>query len=52
MKNERGEMTGSGAIKNDIRAIGSLYKTISYIMIFVLNDRLRTVKFDVQMCAY
>ena len=37
-----------GSIKTDIRAIWSPYKMIAYIMIFVHNDRLRTVKIDIQ----
>ena len=39
----------SGAMINDIRAILSSYKMIyTYIMIFVHNDRLRTVHDDIQ----
>ena len=41
-----------GAVKIDICAIWSPYKMISYVMIFVHNDRLRTVQIDIQMCAY
>ena len=33
---------------NDIRAIRSSYKMMAYIMIFVHNDRLRTVHDDIQ----
>ena len=38
----------NGAIKTDIRAIWSSYKMIAYTMIFVHNDRLRTVHDDIQ----
>ena len=41
-----------GTIEIDIRGIGSPHKMISYIMIFVHNDRLRTLQIDIQMCAY
>ena len=37
-----------GAMINDIRAICTSYKMIAYIMIFVHNDRLRTVHDDIQ----
>ena len=37
-----------GDIINDIRAIWSSYKMIAYKMIFVHNDRLRTVHDDIQ----
>ena len=37
-----------GLMINDIRAIWSSYKMMAYIMIFVHNDRLRTVHDDIQ----
>ena len=43
---EKGER--EGAMINDIREICSSYKMIAYIMIFVHNDRLRTVHDDIQ----
>ena len=40
------KIDSEGAMINDIRAIWSSYKMIAYIMIFVHNDRLRTVQID------
>ena len=39
-------------LNNDIHAIWSWYKIISYIMVFVDNHQLRTVQIDMQMSAY
>ena len=44
--------TGEGAVKRDLRAIWSLYKMISYIMIFVHNVDGPLNKIDIYKCVH
>ena len=48
VKDKMSQKIFKGAMINDISAIWSSYKMIAYVMIFVHNDRLRTVHDDIQ----